>query len=129
MRRANGTGSVYKRSDKKRRKPYIAVITIGTNQETGKPIRKSLGSFEKATEARRAIDQYTANPPLPYRYIFVLMCWRKHAKVRLLLLMLRPHEVHSLFPHPSHDKTPNGIENGNFNHMLVPVKNKSHSNG
>ncbi|KGF46855.1 hypothetical protein HMPREF0872_06920 [Veillonella montpellierensis DNF00314] len=62
MRRANGTGSVYKRSDKKRRKPYIAVITIGTNQETGKPIRKSLGSFEKATEARRAIDQYTANP-------------------------------------------------------------------
>ena len=62
MKRANGTGSVFKRTDKKRRKPYTAVVTIGTNQATGKPIRKSLGSFEKATDARKAIEQYTANP-------------------------------------------------------------------
>lgn len=64
MKRANGTGSVYKRTDKKRRKPYVAVVTIGTNQETGRPIRKSLGSFEKATEAWKVIEQYIQGPQL-----------------------------------------------------------------
>lgn len=62
MKRANGTGSVYKRTDKKRRKPYVAMVTVGTNQQTGRPIRKSLGSFEKATDARKAIDEYCVNP-------------------------------------------------------------------
>lgn len=64
MKRANGTGSVYKRSDKKRRRPYVAMVTIGTNQETDRPIRKSLGSFEKATEAWRVIEQYIQGPQL-----------------------------------------------------------------
>ena len=64
MKRANGTGSVYKKSDKKRRKPYIASVTIGFNPETGRQIRKSLGSFEKSTEAWRAIEQYNAGPQL-----------------------------------------------------------------
>nr|DAS37611.1 MAG TPA: Integrase [Caudoviricetes sp.] len=64
MKRANGTGSVYKRTDKKRRKPYVAMVTIGTNQETGRPIRKSLGSFEKATEAWKVIEQYIQGPQL-----------------------------------------------------------------
>lgn len=64
MKRANETGSVYKKTDKKRRKPYFAIVTIGTNQETGRPIRKSLGSFEKATEAWRIVEQYNQGPQL-----------------------------------------------------------------
>ena len=62
MKRANGTGSVSKKTDKKRRKPYYARVTIGTNQVTGKPIRKYIGSFEKATEAWAAIEEYNSNP-------------------------------------------------------------------
>ena len=64
MKRANGTGSVYKRTDKKRRKPFVAKVTIGADPNTGRPIRKSLGSFEKATEARQAIEEYLKGPNL-----------------------------------------------------------------
>lgn len=59
MKRANGTGSVYKRSDGKRRKPYRAIITIGYTDE-GKAIRKILGDFEKAKYAHEALAKYTS---------------------------------------------------------------------
>lgn len=64
MKRANGTGSVYKKSDKKRRKPYFAMVTVGFNPETGRQVRKSLGSFEKAKEAWTAIEEYNKGPAL-----------------------------------------------------------------
>lgn len=44
MKRANGTGTVYKMKHKALRKPYRAVVTLGYNSE-GKPLRKSIGTF------------------------------------------------------------------------------------
>lgn len=61
MRRPNGTGSVYKKSDSKRRKPYVAEVTVGYTDE-GKRIVKRLGSFEKRTEAWKIIDSYFNDP-------------------------------------------------------------------
>ena len=37
MKRANGTGTVYKMKHKALRKPYRAVVTLGYNSE-GKPL-------------------------------------------------------------------------------------------
>lgn len=61
MKRANGAGTVYKRKDKKLRRPYQAVITLGWTDE-GKRLRKSLGAFEKAADAWDALAKYRFNP-------------------------------------------------------------------
>ena len=58
MRRANGTGSVYKLSHKKLRRPYIARVTLGYTDD-GKAIRKTIGYFEKSKDAWDALSQYT----------------------------------------------------------------------
>ena len=50
MKRANGTGTVYKMKHKALRKPYRAVVTLGYNSE-GKPLRKSIGTFATQKEA------------------------------------------------------------------------------
>jgi integrase/recombinase XerD len=55
LKRENGAGSVYKRSDRKSR-PWVAVIT----NKYGK--RESLGTFATAQEAKDALDQYRMNP-------------------------------------------------------------------
>lgn len=60
MRRANGTGSVYKLKQKLR-KPYKAVVTLGWTDD-GKRIRKCLGYFEKSKEAWSALSEYYVNP-------------------------------------------------------------------
>lgn len=45
MRRLNGTGTVYKRrTETKRRNPWLAIICIGID-ENGKRINKYIGSF------------------------------------------------------------------------------------
>ena len=54
MKRANGTGSVYKMKHKNLRKPYRAVITAGWTAE-GKPIKRSLGTFAKQADAYQAL--------------------------------------------------------------------------
>lgn len=59
MKRANGTGSVYKRTDGNRRKPYRAIITTGYT-DTGKAIRKIIGDFSKAKEAHEALARFTS---------------------------------------------------------------------
>ena len=61
LKRANGTGSVYKMKHKKLRKPYRAVVTIGWTDD-GKSIRKSIGTFRTGKEALEAIQQYCDNP-------------------------------------------------------------------
>lgn len=61
MKRANGTGSVYKLKHKPLRKPYVAMITIGYTDE-GKCIRKRLGSYAKANDAWNALAEYHFNP-------------------------------------------------------------------
>lgn len=62
MRRANGTGSVYKRNDTtRRRKPWVAVINLGMNDK-GVRKKKIIGSFRTHKEAQSALDLYNASP-------------------------------------------------------------------
>ncbi len=61
MRNPNGFGCVYK-ANGNRRKPYIARITTGWDEETGKQLFKIIGSFASSTEARNALLEYNSNP-------------------------------------------------------------------
>lgn len=63
MRNPNGYGSVYKVKGK-RRKPYIARVTIGYDFKTGNQIRKVLGYFEKKSEALECLVHYNKNPSI-----------------------------------------------------------------
>ena len=65
MRLPNKYGSVSKLSGK-RRKPYMARVTVGweLNEETGKAKQKriTIGTYKTKAEAIRALSEYTANP-------------------------------------------------------------------
>ena len=61
MKNANGEGSVYKLKGK-RRKPWVACVTIG--YEGGKQKRKSLGTFLTKKEAQIELLAYLDNPML-----------------------------------------------------------------
>lgn len=63
MKRANGTGTVYKMKHKALRKPYRAVVTLGYNSE-GKPLRKSIGTFATQKEAYNALALFSTNPQI-----------------------------------------------------------------
>lgn len=60
MRRANGSGTVYKLSGK-RRKPWLARITTGWTDE-GKQQYKNIGTFPTKKEAQAALDKYIYVP-------------------------------------------------------------------
>lgn len=62
MKRANGSGTVYKMKHKQLRKPYRAVVTFGYDAN-GKAIRKSVGTFATQKEAYTALALYSTNPP------------------------------------------------------------------
>lgn len=57
MRRSNGTGTIYKRKDAKRRNPYCVYLD-GGKDDFGKRIRTFLGSFHTYKEAQNALEQY-----------------------------------------------------------------------
>lgn len=61
MRNPNGFGCVYKASGN-RRKPYIARITTGWDEETGKQLFKNIGSFPTYKEAMSALTEYNTDP-------------------------------------------------------------------
>ena len=61
MKRANGTGSVYKMKHKPLRKPYRAVVTTGYD-EKGKCKRKTIGYYAKSKEAWDALSEYGIYP-------------------------------------------------------------------
>ena len=61
MRNPNGFGCVYKASGN-RRKPYIARVTIGWDEETGKQKFKILGSYASSPEAFIALSEYNSDP-------------------------------------------------------------------
>lgn len=62
MRRANGTGSVYKRSDAKhRRAPWLAVADLG-HDENGKRKRKIIARCQTKREAQEALEKYRYDP-------------------------------------------------------------------
>lgn len=60
MRRANGEGSIFKLSGK-RRKPWAVRITVGY-EEDGKQIYKYVGYYPTKTEAKAAMRGYLINP-------------------------------------------------------------------
>lgn len=60
MKNANGFGSVYKMSGRRRR-PYRAVITVGYTPD-GKQIRQTLGYYEQKKEALSALGLYHSEP-------------------------------------------------------------------
>lgn len=60
MRRANGEGSIFKLSGK-RRKPWAVRITIGY-EDNGKQIYKYVGYYPTKTEAKAAMREYLTNP-------------------------------------------------------------------
>lgn len=66
MRRANGSGSIFKIKGGNRRKPWRVRVTIGyeTNKETGKckQILKDIGSFKTREEAELALVGYKDCP-------------------------------------------------------------------
>ncbi len=64
MKRANGTGSIYKLSGK-RRKPWAARVTVGWDiaaDGTLKQIYQPLGTFPTRVEAETALNQFLQNP-------------------------------------------------------------------
>lgn len=60
MRRANGEGSIFKLSGK-RRKPWAVRITAGY-EDSGKQIYKYVGYYPTKTEAKNAMREYIVNP-------------------------------------------------------------------
>ncbi len=58
MRRANGTGTIMKRNDKQRRRPYSVYLDGGHDPDTLRRIRIFLGSFEKRSEAQDFLEKY-----------------------------------------------------------------------
>lgn len=61
MKKANGNGSVSKLSGI-RRKPYIARVTLGWDEKTGRQIRKTIGTYVTQKEAQKALIDYLDNP-------------------------------------------------------------------
>lgn len=75
MRRANGTGSIYKMTHKPLRKPYRVVITAGFTDD-GKAIRKTVGTFKTAREAQECLKNYNGNPAECIRQDITFgQCW------------------------------------------------------
>ena len=78
MRRANGSGSVYKLSGK-RHKPWAAKITIGWTDD-GKQIYKLIGTFETKKEAREALDIYLMAPKQKSHALTLEQSWEGFEK-------------------------------------------------
>lgn len=57
MKNPNGFGSVTKLSGR-RRKPWVAKVTVGFDKESGKQIQKSIGTFETRADAMNQLSLY-----------------------------------------------------------------------
>ena len=62
MKNENGSGTVYKLGGK-RRKPWIARVTIGYSLD-GKQLRKTIGTYPTKREGQEALFSYLKNPAL-----------------------------------------------------------------
>ncbi len=59
MKRANGTGTIYKRSDdKRRRKPWVVVVNLGMDPITFKRKKKILGSRSSQNDRGRNLGDH-----------------------------------------------------------------------
>lgn len=83
MKNENGSGSVYKQKGK-RRKPWIAVVTIGYD-ENGKQKRKSIGTTATKREAQELLVAYGLNPGIFSKKTFkeIKDAWWEYYKKRV----------------------------------------------
>lgn len=70
MKNPNGFGTVTKLSGN-RRKPWIAKVTIGYDQSTGKQIQKSLGTFSNRKDALMCLSNYHSSEEIKESFSFV----------------------------------------------------------
>jgi len=76
MKRANKTGTVIKRRDKKRRRPYCVYLDGGHDPDTFRRKRIFLGSFETAKAAQEYLEKYrTGNVVEPTKEITLKDVW------------------------------------------------------
>lgn len=76
MKRANGSGTVYKMKHKPLRKPYRAVVTLGYDAK-GKALRKTIGYYAKSKEAWDALSEYGIYPEkFETKKVLFSECWR-----------------------------------------------------
>ena len=61
MKMPNGSGSVYKLSDTKRRRPWVAAVSCGYNSK-GRVKRMVIGYYKSQPEARAALQDYQKHP-------------------------------------------------------------------
>lgn len=61
MKLPNGYGSVYRLSGNRRR-PWIAVVTTGWCDDTGRQLRYTVGYYKTKTDALSALADYNKNP-------------------------------------------------------------------
>lgn len=82
MRRANGSGSVYKLSGK-RRKPWIARVTTGWS-DAGKQQYKNIGTYATKKEAQAALETYFYIPEAATEMTFkeAYESWRDQGNVK-----------------------------------------------
>lgn len=64
FKRPNGYGTVYKLPGKRRR-PWIARVTSGRNEDSGRQIYQTIGYFEEEKDARAALEMHRLNPVSP----------------------------------------------------------------
>lgn len=76
MKRANKTGTVIKRRDKKRRKPFCVYLDGGRDPDTFRRRRIFLGSFETAKAAQEYLEKYrTGTVVQPTKEITLKEIW------------------------------------------------------
>jgi integrase len=64
FKRPNGYGTVYKLSGHRRR-PWIAAVTAGWNEETGRQALQILGYYEEEADAIKELELHQINPVSP----------------------------------------------------------------
>lgn len=83
MKRANGTGTVYKIKNRPLRRPYRAQVTVGWTDE-GKAVRTTIGYFEKAAAAWNALREYFNDPAMySVKAVTVGQCWEYARKKKV----------------------------------------------
>lgn len=129
MRRANGTGSIYKMTHKNLRKPYRVVITLGQDPDNGRVIRKTVGTFKTAREAQDYLKNYTGNvTELTQRTITVATCWDWMIDIKTRKgVNLRPYETAKKKIQPIWNMAMTDIRLADLQSIIDTYAGKSHS--
>lgn len=118
-KRANGTGSVYKIKTGRRRKPWVACVTVGWELVDGKAKQKVhiIGTYRTQNEATIALSEYNK---LPYQaenanmtFLEVYEYWKKRwqgAKASAIAYQTAFNNLRSLWDRPYRQIIPAHVE-------------------